>query len=183
MLRGWAVILELEVTEKGRNSKSTGLKLRRIGPDGERYRKHFLDLDGLGIREMSLEGDDLLILAGPTMDLDGPVVLYRWRGAWNQRKEPVIPRDRLERVMDIPYGAGIDHAEGATLFDRPGEPPAVLVVYDNPAPDRLAPDGAGCGRRRVPAAAEILTQPSHVHVGRWLTGTWVYPWWFPLPLR
>jgi hypothetical protein len=44
--------------------------------------------------------------------------------------------------MDIPYGAGIDHAVGATLFDRPGEPPAVLVVYDNPAPGRLAPNGA-----------------------------------------
>ena len=48
VLRGWAVILELEVTEKGGNAKSAGLKLRRIGPDGERYRKHFLDLDGLG---------------------------------------------------------------------------------------------------------------------------------------
>jgi Protein of unknown function (DUF3616) len=143
VLRGWAVILELEVTEKGGNAKSAGLKLRRIGPEGERYRKHFLDLDGLGIRELSLEGDDLLILAGPTMDLDGPVVLYRWRGAWNQREETVIPRDRLERVMDIPYGTGIDHAEGATLFDRPGEPSAVLVVYDNPGPARLAADGAG----------------------------------------
>jgi hypothetical protein len=143
VLRGWAVILELEVTEKGDNTKSAGLKLRRIGPEGERYRKHFLDLDGLGIRELSLEGDDLLILAGPTMDLDGPVVLYRWRGAWNQREETVIPRDRLERVLEIPYGTGTDHAEGATLFDRPGEPSAVLVVYDNPGPDRLAPDGAG----------------------------------------
>jgi hypothetical protein len=106
----------------------------------------------LGIREMSLEGDDLLILAGPTMDLDGPVVLYRWRGAWNQREETVIPRDRLERVMDIPYGAGIDHAEGATLFDRPGEPAAVLVVYDNPSPERLAPDGAG-------VAADVFPLP------------------------
>jgi hypothetical protein len=143
VLRGWAIILELEVTEKGRNPESASLKLRRIGPSGERYRKHFLDLDGLGIRELSLEGDDLLILAGPTMDLDGPVILYRWHDAWNQREETVIPRDRLERIMDIPYGIGIDHAEGATLFDRPGQPPAVLVVYDNPAPGRLDPDGAG----------------------------------------
>jgi len=145
VLRGWAVVLELEIAEKGKRAKDKAerLKLRRIGPDGERYRKHFLDLDGLGIRELSLEGDDLLILAGPTMDLDGPVVLYRWHDVWNQREETVIPRDRLERIMDIPNGIGIDHAEGATLFDRPGEPPAVLVVYDNPGPDRLAPNGAG----------------------------------------
>ncbi|UEM04346.1 DUF3616 domain-containing protein [Skermanella rosea] len=160
VLRGWAVLLELEVTEKGSVGKAAGLKLRRIGPDGERYRKHFLDLDGLGIRELSLEGDDLLILAGPTMDLDGPVVLYRWHDAWNQREETVIPRTRLERVMDIPYGAGFDHAEGATLFDRPGEPPAVLVVYDNPGRERLDADGAGVAadlfplpprRPRIPA--------------------------------
>jgi hypothetical protein len=143
VLRGWAIVLELEVTEKGGDSRSAGLKLNRIGPGGERYRKHFLDLDGLGIRELSLEGDDLLILAGPTMDLDGPVVLYRWRGAWNQREETVIPRDRLERVMDIPHGIGLDHAEGATQFDQPGKPLAVLVVYDNPGPDRLALNGAG----------------------------------------
>ena len=34
--------------------------------------------------------------------------------------------------MDIPHGIGIDHAEGATEFDQPGKPLAVLVVYDNP---------------------------------------------------
>jgi hypothetical protein len=153
VLRGWAVILELVVTEKGRNAKSTGLKLRKIGPEGERYRKHFLDLDGLGIRELSLEGDDLLILAGPTMDLDGPVVLYRWHDAWHQREETIIPRSRLERVMDIPNGVGTDHAEGATLFARPDQPLSVLVVYDSPAPDRLAPDGRG-------VAADVFPLPA-----------------------
>ena len=155
VLRGWATILELELEakDKGKGKKADVLKLRRIGTGGERYRKHFLDLDGLGIRELSLDGDDLLILAGPTMDLDGPVVLYRWCDAWNQQDETVIPRDRLERVMVIPNGIGYDHAEGVTLFSRPGRPPALLVVYDNPGPDRLAPDGAG-------VAADLFPMPS-----------------------
>ncbi|MNG03413.1 hypothetical protein D3C84_864920 [compost metagenome] len=36
-----------------------------------RYRKHFFALNGLGFRDLCTSGDDLLILAGPTMDLDG----------------------------------------------------------------------------------------------------------------
>jgi hypothetical protein len=54
--------------------------------------------------------------------------------------------------MTIPNGIGHDHAEGVTLFHQPGKPPALLVVYDNPGRDRLAPDGAG-------VAADLFTLP------------------------
>ena len=47
------------------------LRLREIGSHGLPYRKHLLELGGLGIRDLCVDGDDLLILAGPTMDLDG----------------------------------------------------------------------------------------------------------------
>lgn len=47
VLRGWALILEVEPREK--NHDASTLKLKRIGPDGSRYRKHFLQLGGLGI--------------------------------------------------------------------------------------------------------------------------------------
>lgn len=56
------------------------LRLRRF-EDRLPYRKHVLDLDGLGVRDLCPSGDDLLVLAGPTMDLDGPVRIYRWHGA------------------------------------------------------------------------------------------------------
>jgi hypothetical protein len=75
VLRGWALLLELQVKETRRGR----LKLRKAGPDGARYVKHFLDLAGLGMRELAFDGDALLILAAPTMDLDGPVVLYPGR--------------------------------------------------------------------------------------------------------
>lgn len=129
VLRGWAVILELE---------PRGRKRLRLEPlEGERpYLKHFLHLGGLGVRDLCRQGDDLLILAGPTMDLDGPVRVLRWRGG-AQRHEggQRLPQDQLEVVMEIPYGRGNDHAEGITLLDDKGKA-TLLVVYDSAATTR-----------------------------------------------
>ncbi|WP_169400821.1 DUF3616 domain-containing protein [Thalassobaculum salexigens] len=140
VLRGWAVILELRM----KMTKSGHLKPRRIGPDGERYRKYFIDLEGLGIRDLQADGDDLLILAGPTMDLDGPVALIRWPGAWTTSalKQAVIPYQKLERVLDLPYGYGTDHAEGIALTERSDGGRELMVVYDSPAQGRLSDETA-----------------------------------------
>ncbi|MDQ5854378.1 MAG: DUF3616 domain-containing protein, partial [Chloroflexota bacterium] len=100
VLRGWAVILELELEE---NNAST-LKLKQIGPDNRLYRKHFLDLGGLGIRDLCVQGPDLLILAGPTMDLDGPVTIFRWPEGTQPNEERVVFEAALATVMDIPFG-------------------------------------------------------------------------------
>ena len=72
MLRGYAVILQMQVEEVG-----NGLLAPRRTKKGSAYSKHFLDLDGLGIRELCRHGEDLLILAGPTMPVDAPIRLYR----------------------------------------------------------------------------------------------------------
>jgi len=74
VLRGWAVILEVELRENKQDPSI--LKLKNIGPADQPYRKHFVDLGGLGIRDLCIHGNDLLILAGPTMDLDGPVTIF-----------------------------------------------------------------------------------------------------------
>jgi hypothetical protein len=136
VLAGWAAIIELrlEAAEPGR------LELRNVGPQGERYRKHFLDLNGLGIRELTFDGDDLLILTGPTMDLDGPIELFRWPKALDSEQPDAVTRNRLERVMDVPFGDRADHAEGIIFFDRPNSDPALLVIYDSPDPSRLHAD-------------------------------------------
>ena len=137
VLRGWACILELEVEERGKGR----LRLAKLGPDKARYRKHFLDLGGLGIRELSFDGDDLLILAGPTMDLDGPVAVYRWRNAAAIGEECLVPRTDLSLELRIPHGDGCDHAEGIAKLERPGAPPLLFVVYDSPAKERLLDGG------------------------------------------
>ncbi|MGQ9371043.1 DUF3616 domain-containing protein [Azospirillum sp. A39] len=138
VLRGWACILELRVEEK----RTGRLRLAPVGRGGRCYAKHFLDLDGLGVRELTFDGDDLLILAGPTMDLDGPVIVYHWTGVLDATDETVVPRGRLSRALDLPYGTGFDHAEGMAHRDAP-DGRGLLVVYDNPGADRRHADGRG----------------------------------------
>ncbi|MEB3369929.1 DUF3616 domain-containing protein [Saccharopolyspora mangrovi] len=131
VLRGWAVVLLLEPREDDGE-----LELRKL--NGHRYAKIFLDLDGLGIRDMCVHGDDLLLLAGPSMDLDGPVRVYRWPGAANLDTADVVHRTELDRELDVSHGEGDDHAEGLALLPS-GE---LLVVYDSPAAHRLKEPGA-----------------------------------------
>ncbi len=138
VLRGWAFVLELRpyvtADDPGR------LRLRAFD-DGRPYRKHVLDLDGLGVRDLCPCGDDLLVLAGPTMDLDGPVRIYRWRDARRSEQPTIVRGAALTRELELTYGEGDDHAEGLSLLGD-GEQDRVLVVYDSPAPIRLTPDGA-----------------------------------------
>jgi hypothetical protein len=137
VLRGWAMVLELRPEVDPRAPER--LRLTRF-EDGRPYRKHVLRLRGLGVRDLCPHGDDLLVLAGPTMDLDGPVHVFRWHGALLADMPQVVRGDLLTRELDLPYGEGYDHAEGIGLLDRRDDP-RLLVVYDSPAPARLTDDG------------------------------------------
>lgn len=135
VLRGWAVILELAVAVNPANPAE--LQLQPINPDNPHnptqptYRKHFLDLDGLGVRDLCVDGADLLILAGPTLVLDGAVTVFRWPGGAQVAQERLVGRDELVKVMDIPHNNGEDYAEGITLFRTDtGVADTLLVVYD-----------------------------------------------------
>lgn len=138
VLRGWAVVLELEV--RADEDDPSRLRLRRIGRGGRRYRKHLLDLCGLGVRELCLDGGDLLLLAGPTMTLDGRSAVFRWRDALRTDDDELVERDRLDVAIELPYGVGedegVDHPEGMTLSRMPDGRPALLVVYDAPHASR-----------------------------------------------
>ncbi|QKQ77180.1 DUF3616 domain-containing protein [Nostoc sp. TCL240-02] len=134
VLRGWAMVLQIELED----SSPEILKLRQIGEAKELYKKHFVWLNGLGIRDLCVDGKDFLILAGPTMDLDGPVQIYRWVNGVNLRENVFSNPDF---VQDIPYGNREDHAEGITLFQDVAGIPSLLVVYDSPAKSRLVGDG------------------------------------------
>ena len=133
VLSGWAVVLELRVS----SSVSAGV-LELKPKNGALYRKHFLQLDGLGVRELTFDGEDLLVLAGPTMDLDGPVAVYRWPGALGSKGDTLNPRAGLQRVLDVPFGVASDHAEGIMVVSEPGATPTeVCLVFDSPAKSRL----------------------------------------------
>jgi hypothetical protein len=152
VLRGWAVVLEVlpvqDPTDPGRLALG-------IFPEGARYRKHFLDLGGLGVRDLCPDGDDLLVLAGPTMALSGPVRVHRWRGA--ARTGPVVRDTGLPVETVLRHGEGDDHAEGITLLrGDPRDPRArLLVVYDVPAPARRPwPDTVLADRLRIGTTAD-----------------------------
>lgn len=130
VLRGWALLLELRPEPD--DDDPARLVLRPF-QDGERYRTHLLDLDGLGVRDLAPDGDDLLVLAGPSMDLDGPVRVYRWHGGCTAEEAGVVRSPALTREVELSYGEGEDHAEGIGLLPEG----RLLVVYDSPAPRRL----------------------------------------------
>ncbi|MES2661867.1 MAG: DUF3616 domain-containing protein [Pseudomonadota bacterium] len=136
VLRGWAVILEVEPEEDAKNPIT--LRLKPIGPKQRLYRKHFLQLGGLGIRDLCVQGADILILAGPTMEIDGPVTIFRWLGgATAQIEECIVTADKLVQLADVPYGQGVDHAEGMTLFSKDDEvEQSLLIVYDSASKSR-----------------------------------------------
>lgn len=150
VLRGWAVILEVELKED--IGQPSALKLKASGPNDRLYRKHFLHLGGLGIRDLCVQGSDLLILAGPTMDLDGPVTIFRWPKGSDPKGESMVPAGELERVLEVPYGQGVDHAEGMTLFSPDaGTARSLLVVYDSASKT--------CQSGRSTVAADVFLLP------------------------
>jgi hypothetical protein len=123
--------LVLEVQPKQRPSGR--LRLRKL--EEGRYRRHFVDLGGLGVRDLVRDGEDLLLLAGPTLHVDGPVRLFRWRGFLGADGPSVV--GDVERVCDLPVADGYDHAEAMTWVPTP-QGRRLLIGHDDPAPWRVA---------------------------------------------
>jgi len=131
VVNGHAIVVELDMKTDGAGH----LKAKKL--DGKkRYRLHLLDTGGLGVRELTLDGPDMLVLLGPTMSAEGPGRILRWRDAVTDADSGVIAPERLELVRELPYHVGVDHAEGLEPWPEAGER-AFLVVYDGPADHRV----------------------------------------------
>ena len=139
VLRGWAMLLEL----RAERTAGDTLALGPIGASGRPYRKHLLQLAGMGIRDLCWQERDLLILAGPTMDIAGPQAVYRLRSPEDLPDDSISELDgsRLQHLFHLPLVSEGDKAEGLCRCDAP-EGPGLLVVYDAPRPERLIGDDA-----------------------------------------
>jgi Protein of unknown function (DUF3616) len=136
VLRGWSGLLEIAVQAQG-----DGLRLMPLDDSGALMRKHFLQLDGLGVRDLHFSGDDLYILAGPTMVLNGEIKVFKWTAAKSllaANREPVRFEAGLSASVSLPHGFGTNRAEA--LCDLPpalsAGKPSWLVLYDAPGADR-----------------------------------------------
>jgi len=138
-----AILLEIRyrITKKG------NLKACQIGQSQRKFRKHFLPLEGLGIRDLSVtqDGNGLLILAGTSMSQEGSYALYRWDNVLERVEGGLLQgevettivygeEDGLFKIGRLPSNGDWDKPEGIALLPS-GE---LLVVYDSPHADRLS---------------------------------------------
>jgi hypothetical protein len=154
VLRGVALVVDLRIA--GIKAAAAGSSSRCGPPLGlESHRLRYLDLDGLAVRDMvALPGsDDVLLLSGPTMSLDGPSYLHRWRGALaplpaSQRSGAgeAITLERPEALLCVRDGRpgrrgdGNDKPEGLEI-SRDGEQLLAWVAYDGPTAARRQGEG------------------------------------------
>lgn len=136
VLRGWSALLEITVEACGEY-----LDLVPLDDQGTLIRKHFLQLDGLGVRDLHFSGDDLYILAGPTMALNGDIRVFKWPAARSllaANRESVRFEEALTESVLLPHGRGVNRAEA--ICDLPlalSDGKALqLVLYDAPGADR-----------------------------------------------
>ncbi len=136
VLRGWSALLEIRV-----EARAELLHLGPLDESGTLLRKHFLQLDGLGVRDLHFCGDDLYILAGPTMVLDGEIRVFKWpaaRPSLAANRDPIRFEAALIESISLPHGRGTNRAEA--ICELPpalsGRTPGWLVLYDAPGADR-----------------------------------------------
>ena len=140
VLRGWSALLEIAVEPQGGQ-----LRLVPLDKSGVLIRKHFLQLDGLGVRDLHFSGDDLYVLAGPTMVLNGDIRIFKWPGgrtALAANTEPSRFESGLAELARLPHGHNTDRAEAICELPAAlaGGKPAWLVLYDAPGATRREGD-------------------------------------------
>ncbi|MGO7205162.1 DUF3616 domain-containing protein [Rhizobium ruizarguesonis] len=88
-------------------------------------RPYFLNLGGLGVRELTRDGENLLVLAGAVGEAQGPFTLYRW-----SPEVGAVPRKVYA------WGTSIEKPEGLCWCQIGGER-RLLVLYDSPGDVRI----------------------------------------------
>ena len=89
---------------------------------------HFIDLGGLGIRDLARDGGDLLLIAGPVTGAAGPFRLFRW----TPQSTPAVQTAQLL----FEWRAGQEKPEGLCVTERGGVR-GLLLLYDSPDKSRV----------------------------------------------
>jgi Protein of unknown function (DUF3616) len=126
LVDSFAVIVELALPR--------GLSLK-----GAEMVTHFLDLGGLGVRDLTADGGEILILAGPVSGVRSPFRIYRWKPV-DMERQVQTPRLLYPRpgethsskpiLTDMARADSDEHPEGICVLDRGSD--GLIVLYDNP---------------------------------------------------
>jgi hypothetical protein len=112
VIGSFAVVVEVLIRE--------GLQI-----DNRAYRLHFLNLEGLGVRDLAHAGDNLLVLAGPVNGADSPFRIYPWTPHRTDRIQ------QLGQPILDDWTKDREHPEGICHVKRNGKP-GILILYDSP---------------------------------------------------
>lgn len=116
LINAYAVVVEVAVED--------GLRI-----DNRAYHLHFLDLNGLGIRDLTHVESDLLLLAGPMNRDPGPFRVHRWTP-----QRDVHVQAPAATILDD-WTKGGEQPEGICCVERRGKA-GFLILYDSPNGDR-----------------------------------------------
>lgn len=143
VLRGIALVADLRLAglDDGDTSNACGNPLQLTS-----LNLHYLDLGGLAVRDLAVVpgSNDVLILAGPTMTLAGPCLLYHWREVFSSTPKKEIKVQEPKALLWLRDGgpdAGHNKPEGLDLTWNNGDLIA-WIAYDNPDKHRCR--GTGC---------------------------------------
>jgi hypothetical protein len=118
----------------------------KLSLKGAKTVMHFLDLGGLGVRDLTSFRGDILILAGPVSGLRSPFRIYRWHPIEMARQVQspslVYPQpDQTHRSKvisaDMARADADENPEGICLLNRGKD--GLIVLFDRPRED--PPDG------------------------------------------
>ncbi len=94
------------------------------------YELRFVNLDGLGVRDITAAKDGFLIIAGPVGDAAGPYRLFEWDGR-TCLPEKGDKSGTLKPLGEIPTKEG-SKAEGIAILEESDHAFKILVVFDGP---------------------------------------------------
>jgi hypothetical protein len=97
-------------------------------------RKHFVDTNGEGIRDLKWDGDDLLLITGPVLSGDGPTSIRRLPNFFGRLEHGVLGSEDVKLACDLPDRGEVDHPEGFAKWDGDNW----MVIHDSPDPKRVS---------------------------------------------
>jgi hypothetical protein len=97
---------------------------------------HFLQLGGLGVRDLTRFGDEMFVLAGPVTSAPAPFRIYRWK----PQDPTYVQRPVLLYEWAYSWGTSTpaedpENPEGLSVLDRGRA--GLLVLFDSPRLSRI----------------------------------------------